>query len=262
MGFWRELGKAPGWIAKKAGLKEDKNPAEGIGQQYLQNVPQYGHEAFDQYTQQGKEAWEKALPEYLKYLEPHALLGADLSEYEPSAYYQQMAPFLDTSAANAARAGGYYGSDADAYQRSEITNRFLQGDIGNYLDRINNMRGAGIQGFESALGRGFQGNASLADYLGNAAGNRANLEYAGKAQQGMNQTQRFHDLASLVAAVFGAQAGQKGLEQGKQQPQGGTNNPAGVGQQPLRGIQTRPPFSPEINYGRAGYNPGQIGRGY
>jgi hypothetical protein len=237
-----------------------KNPADNA-RQFLQPIPGMGKEAYDPFIQQGREAFQSLKPQYEKLLNfPRESLEEDIAAYEPSSFYQEQLPYLLEAMSAQARGQGYSGTEYEQRRRADIAHQLLGADLGDYLNRVEGRRGLGMQGFETATGRGFQGAGSLADFLGNAAGNRANLEFAGKAQQGMNKSQFMGDIAKAIAAAFGASAGAG--PGGK--PQGAGGPTASKYGQSLGDIQSNIPSNPFGTFGGnispgVGYNRGRRG---
>ncbi len=246
MGGLKSLGKALMSPAKGLmGLvRGGKNPADA-SRQYLEPIPGYGREAYDPYVQQGKEAWGKLFPQYEKLVnDPRGLYNEDAASYVPSEFYQSQVPYLNQAMENTAGAGGYGGTQNDQLQRADMIKQLMGVDFGNYMEGVNRNRMSGIQGFETATGRGSQAAGSLADYLGNAATGRADLEYSGKAQQSNNKMKFMSALMQAVATGFGGGMKPPGETPGTQQGQQ-------MGQQGLRNIQTRTQgMSPGTNASR------------
>lgn len=255
------MGFNPFKIIKKLGkgvesmFRGGKNPAENA-RPYMEPIPGYGREAYNPFIEQGREAYGKLSPEYIKmFLEPESIYNREVAGYEPSAQYQFMQPQLMQALRNSAASGGYAGTDADQLAQGDLVRALLSQDLGNYINNIRDIRGVGMTGLETATGRGFQSAGSLADYLGNAAGNRANLEFAGKAQQGINKNAFVSSLLGAAAQGLGAYFGAAG---GGGMGGGMAGGGAAGGQrtgQSLGQIQTRLPYSPERAYGATGYNP-------
>jgi hypothetical protein len=236
-------------------LRGGQNPADNA-RQYLQPVPDYGKAAYNPFIQQGQEAYAKLNPQYEKLLtNPAGLYNEDVAGYHPSEQYQMMAPYLQEALANANRASGYGGTSADEFAQGDLVRQLLSQDLGTYMENVRGNRALGLQGYETATGRGFQGAGSLADYLGNAAGNRANLEYSGKQQQNANKSQLFGDIIKAISGGYGAYAGAK-------KPGDMTGSATGVPPgTDLSSINTRlPGFGGNISPG-VGYDRGR-GRGY
>lgn len=252
MGFFRGIKNIGRGIESL--FRGGRNPADNA-RQFLEPVAGYGREAYNPFIQQGREAYNALSPEYIKMLQnPAEYYNQEIAGYEPSAQYKYAEPLLTQIAENSASAAGRLGSDDDQRARAEMVQALLNADIGNYLENIRGIRGTGMEGLESATGRGFQGAGSLADYLGTAATNRANLEYAGKAQQGMNKSSFLNSLLKAAATGAGAYYGGRGQMPGTTLPQGSQSQ---IGNQDLSTIQTRLPYSPEMNYGIGGYRGGR-----
>jgi hypothetical protein len=224
----------------------NKNPAEAA-RPYMERTPAYGREAHNPFIQQGNEAWGALRPEYEKALtHPQELYNEDVAGYEPSQHYQKMAPYLMQAMENTAGAGGFMGNEHDQRQRAEMVQALMSGDMGDYLNRVESRRNLGMQGFETATGRGHQSAGSLADFFGTADMNRGNMEMMGKTQQGINKNAFTSALMQAIASGFGAYGG-AGAMRGQQEQQ----MPSKTGAD-LRTIGTNiPPFGGSI-YNRYG----------
>lgn len=207
--FLKSMGKIFSPLARpiEKMFRGGSNPAD-YARQFMNNVPQYGKDAYNPYIQQGQEAFGNLSPEYLEMLKnPQAMLNKDMAGYEESDLYKYMAPRLEQGMENTAAHGGYAGTMGDRLNHADLVRGLMSQDIGSYLDRVKGYRGTGMQGMESAVGRGFQGAGSLADYLGTADVNRSNLEFAGKSQQSMNKSSFMNALMKAMAAAAGGKAG-------------------------------------------------------
>ncbi|GEM_PF-2567406 len=177
--------------------------------QYLDKVSGYGHDAYDPFINQGREAYGQLSPQYSKmFNDPHEMYDQDVSKYKPSAQYQFMQPRMNQAMGNTAAAGGFVGNEADQMSRTQLVQQMLGSDLGAYLENINGMRNTGMKGLEGSADKGFQASGSLADYLGNSAGNQAGLSATMGAQKQKGQSGNMNDLISNLSRGFGGQAGQ------------------------------------------------------
>jgi len=213
------------------------NPAK-YAQPYLQEVPKYGVEAYDQYKRTGRGAEDILGGNARDYLsggqvggfgaygqmatDPLSYLRNIEGAYQPSAGYQYRKGQLLKDAGNTAAAGGYAGTEEDIASRTALVNALMSGDMQQFLSNITGIQGAGLSGkerlhdmgnqlLESQAGRGFQASGSLADYLGGNLGAQSGLAYQGQANKNANQNALINALMQAGAmgagAYYGAGAG-------------------------------------------------------
>ena len=244
------------------GLKKGKNPAD-VARPMLQEIPQYGREAYNPFIQQGQQAQEPLSKHYLEQLlNPQAIENRDIQGYEPSGYYNYMAPQLLQNQRQAAAAGGYPGTNE--FDQMDLIRQMMGADIGDYLGRQNAQRQQGVAGLEGQVGRGFEGAGNLADFLGTAKLQQANNESSGAQQQNAQQGQNFGNIVKAIAQAYGMSQGNFGGQQQQQQmgAEAGGNPFSPYGRVPLSGVQPR---LANRNFGGAGggvgnYNPFRGGR--
>ncbi|MHB9161402.1 MAG: hypothetical protein ACYC6W_11055 [Nitrosotalea sp.] len=132
------------------------------------------------------------------------------------------------AAQNAAAAGGYMGSPQHQQQSMELAENFANKDYGDYLNRGMGQFGMGLQGLQGQQGAmndqlqnllrlfgqgtsgmehlsdmGYGASNNLSSQLANLLGSKANLAYAGQANQ--NQMQQGNEGA--MAGLFGSGIG-------------------------------------------------------
>lgn len=182
------------------------NPATAA-QPYLDRVPGYGREAYQPFIDRGRQAEQRVSPIYQRMSQdPQGYLNELMGGYQesPGAQYQ-MGRGMDAARAAAASTGTAGGTE-DQRRRMEMASGIVGQDRQQYLNNLLGMQGSGLQGEERRIGEGFNASGSLADYLGTAAGNQANLAYQGRAQKIKNRNQAlssFGNLAGGLASLIG-----------------------------------------------------------
>jgi len=235
-------------------FKPIQNIAKGVGRifsggrdasqqaiPYLNQIPQYGREAYNPFIQQGAQAGEMLNPIYQRMAQdPNAYINEIMGQYQQSPGFDLQRREMLKEALGAATAGGYAGSQEDQRSRAAMIQELLGGDMQSYLQNRLNLQGVGLQGLENKVGRGFQGAGSMADYLGTADLNKANLKFQGIQQKDINQNAMFQSILKAAAAAFGASQGMPGMGGGDNvtpgKPQGSSTSQF----KPLRSIEHRP----------------------
>ena len=238
-------------LLEATGIKKGKNPADPA-RPILNEVPQIGHNAYDAHASRGNEAWDRLAPMFEQFAEnPQQEENDLLKQYEPSQYFQDTFEQLMAQMRNSAGYGGYRGGAGDEARRGELARQLLGKDRQDWLDRQKGVRREGMEGLNQAVGRGFQAQGDLADFLGTNKQNQANLEFSGRQQQDMNQTQRISELMNAVAAYFG----------GGKKPGGTTDTQSTgqTGQQSNRSVQYKPMSS--YGFGSSNGNVGDFFKG-
>ncbi len=140
------------------------------GKKDLNRLAGYGQQAYNPFIQQGQQAQQQLSPQYSQMAgNPTDFYNQILQQYQPSAGYQHQAGKLNQLAHNKAAAGGYAGTAGDIFEHGEGLQGLMGQDMQQFLQNILGIQGAGQQGLEGQVGRGFQASGSLADYLGGAS---------------------------------------------------------------------------------------------
>lgn len=193
-----------------------RNP-EQEANRYLEQIPGIGRESFNPFIQQGQQAQEALSPIYGQMAQnPMDYLNQILGGYQPSAGYQYKQKQLMDTARNAAAAGGYAGTPYDQREQTELVNSLLGQDMQQFLQNVLGIQGAGIGGYEGAVGRGYESSGMLADLLSGKLGSQAGLAYQGAQQNNANRSQRTNAALNMIAqglsaAATGGMAGMAGM---------------------------------------------------
>lgn len=209
-------------------FKGGKNPHEEA-LPYLNAIPQFGREAYNPFIQQGQYAQNQLTPHYEQFTHnPVDYLNQVLGQYEPSTGYQHRYQQAMKGANAAAASGGFAGNDQDQIARAKLVNSLMGEDQQQFLQNVLGIQGAGIQGLEGQVGRGFQAAGGLADYLGGSYGQLAGSASQGRAQKNASHQALMNALIQAGAGAAGAYAGGMGGGFGGFGPSGGYTS--GMGQ--------------------------------
>lgn len=155
-----------------------------FAEHHLQRLPNIGQEYYNPFIQQGQQAQGLASEQYNKMTSnPMDYLGSIIESYKPSQGYQFREKRATDAARNAAAAGGLTGTYNDQVSQAELVNNLLGADMQEYLANVLGIQGAGLQGQENAMSRGFGASGNLANYLGDVVGAQAGLASNREQQQ-------------------------------------------------------------------------------
>ncbi len=198
MSFFSSLGSLFGGDGPTLG-----NPAEA-GMQYLNQIPGVGKKYYEPFITEGQTASGIANPVYNKMTQdPNEFINSIMRNYNPSEGYRFKEKQMLRAAQNDAAAGGFAGTPYSQQQQAETVQGLLGNDMQQFLENIFRTQGAGLQGQEGRIGRGFEGSKSLADYLGQALGAQAGMAFQGQQQQNQNQMSRFQNQQARNNALMG-----------------------------------------------------------
>ena len=221
-----------------------QNPAKSA-MPYLNQVPGVAQQQLNPYIQQGQQAGNQAQGVYSEMTgNPSDFYNKLMGNYSLSKGYQHKLDQGSRALRGSAAAGGFAGTPRHQQEQGELLNRIMSQGEGEYMDRIMQILGGGLQGQENAMTRGYGANNSLTDILTGNLQERGNLAF--KGQQDSNATRQawLQKLMQLVGAgagfAFGGPAGAvMGGNIGGGHPMGGSNsgggsNPATFGGGPIR----------------------------
>jgi|SRR5882757_7900487 len=180
-----------------------KNPANA-GMSYLNQIPGVGHNAYDDYINQGKQAGGQLSEQYQKlFSDPQGFLSELQSGYKPSDAYKYKSGELQKGLGAAAASGGLAGSAYHQQQYGEEADKLLSGDMQQYLQNALGIYDRGISGEQGIADKGFQASGSLADLLGGGLTNQANMAYKGVESQNQGKQKLMQLLAGLFSKSNG-----------------------------------------------------------
>jgi len=199
------IGGAFGGRGRSPGNVPQPNPADAANP-YLNQIPQFGREAYQDFINQGKTAFGK-LPDYESMANsPIDFLNMLMSQYQPSAGYQHRFNEALKAAGAGAAAGGVAGTPSDIINRADIVNQVLGQDQQQFLNNVLGLQGLGTAGLENQVERGYNAATGLADYLGGAYGQMGQNAFAGRQQQNQAAMQNAANRQSFLNSLLGAGA--------------------------------------------------------
>jgi len=177
---------------------------------YMSRIPGVGHQYYDPYINEGREAGSRLKGEYGKMLDPTSFIDEIMKHYETSKGAQNEQKELGRGIGATAAAGGFAGTPEHQKEYGQMASDIMSKDMQQYLQNALGVYGSGISGEQDFYNKGYGASGSLADLL---AGNLASQ--GTMAFQGANQTNASRDafLNALVKAfsqAAGSSAGASG----------------------------------------------------
>jgi len=172
-------------MMKRAGQVDyEPGTPEAEAARILAEVPQVGSSIYNPYIKEGEAAYGRTSPLYQSMSQdPTSFVNQLMEQYTPSEGYQAKQKEMMQAAQNAAAQGGYAGTPYAQQQQADLTKSLLSQDMQEFLGNVLGIQDRGLAGEEGAIGRGFQSSGSLADFLGSALTQQAELSYAGAANK-------------------------------------------------------------------------------
>ncbi len=177
-----------------------KNPADAA-KEYSDKIPGIGHDAYDPYINQGREASNQTNAAYDELMkDPTGFINKLMEHYKTSEGYNFQKNALTSELGNTAAAGGIAGTPLDQMNQGAGVQGLLSKDMQQFLQNALGVYGTGLTGKEGIATRGFSASGSLADILGGAANQDANRAFQGQSQQNTNRNAIF---STLIKALSG-----------------------------------------------------------
>lgn len=197
-------GPALGLLGASRGARNSANPSQATAP-YLQRAAQYGQQAYNPFIQEGQQTGNQLFPTQDQMAQnPVDYYNQLMSQYQPSQGYQYRESQLNKAAGNTAAAGGFAGTENDIANRTELINALMGQDMQQFLQNVLGIQGAGLQGQEERVNRGFGASHGLANYMGEVSGAQAGNAYAGQANRNQGRAGVYSALSGLIGPVGNA----------------------------------------------------------
>jgi len=185
------------WYDMTSWLDSGDDPSkDAMG--YLDQIP----DMIKPYYQPYMDAGNKALPTLQQQYEmlindPTAMMTQIGQGYTASPGYQYNVNQATNAANNAAAAGGMLGSPAEQQNMAQDISGIASQDYNTYMNQALGQYGVGLTGEEGINQMGYKANTGYANELADVQNSKANLSYAGGANQNMARNSRFNTMAQL-----------------------------------------------------------------
>lgn len=194
-------------LSKLFGGDSGSNPANAA-MPYLNQIPGVGHEYYDPFVNQGREAGNTVSGQYENLThDPMSLINSIMKSYQPSEGYQFNKNLLQKEMSNTAASGGIAGTPLDQLNQAQGVHGLLSQDQQQYLQNALGLYHTGLEGEQGIANKGFASSGALADLLGGSLNQRGGLAFQGQQQQNANKTDLLHTLITALATGAGAYFG-------------------------------------------------------
>jgi hypothetical protein len=185
-----------------------RDPAKDANK-YLDKIPGVGHDAYDPFINQGREAGGILKDQYGRMLDPTKFMDDIMKNYKMSEGAMYKRDQLGKGIGNAAASGGFAGTPDHQRQYGEMADEVMSGDMDQYLQNALGIHGSGIAGEQDFYNKGFNASGSLADMLAGVLGSKSGLAFQSGTQKNANEQALMQALmkalskGSGVSGMFG-----------------------------------------------------------
>jgi len=185
-----------------------RDPAKDANR-YLDKIPGVGHDAYDPFINQGREAGGILKDQYGRMLDPTKYMDDIMKNYQMSQGATYKRDQLGKGIGNTAAAGGIAGTPEHQREYGQMSNDIMSQDMDQYLQNALGINDRGIRGEEGFYDKGFQASGSLADMLASMFGSKAGLAYQSGTQKNANEQALMQSLMKMfsqgagVSGMFG-----------------------------------------------------------
>lgn len=174
---------------------------------YMNQIPGVGHEYYDPFVNQGRQAASTLGGEYSKMLDPTAFMDAIMSHYSTSKGAQYNLDKLGKGIGANAAAGGIAGTPEHQREYGEMANNIMSQDMQQYLQNALGIHRQGLEGEQDFYNKGYGASGSLADLLGGNLASQGSMAFKGAQQNNANRMALMNALAKALATGAGAHFG-------------------------------------------------------
>lgn len=177
----------------------------------FEEIPGIGKQYLEPYINRGNQAQDIASGAYNTMLQnPTSFVEQIMASYKPSQGYDFRKKNALNAARNTAAAGGFTGTRNDQLEQAAIADGLLAQDMQQYLQNVLGVHNTGLAGTQRVADTGFGAASNLADYIGNAYGARAGLQFQHNQQRNTGMGEMFGQLQGLLGTVLGGKGGAYG----------------------------------------------------
>lgn len=180
-----------------------RDPAKDANR-YLDKIPGIGHDIYDPFINQGREAGGILKDQYGRMLDPSKFMDDIMKNYKMSEGATYKRDLLGKGIGSAAAAGGFAGTPEHQREYGSMADEIMSGDMQQYLENALGIHGRGISGEQDFYNKGFGASGSLADMLAGVLGSKAGLSFQSGTQKNMNEQALMQALMKALGTAAGA----------------------------------------------------------
>lgn len=172
--------------------------------QYLNQISGVGHQGYDDYINQGKDASGKTKSAYEGMMDdPTGFINKIMEQYKESEGYGFAKDRLTKEMGNTAAMGGVAGTPMDQMNQAEGVQGLLSKDMQQFLENALGRYDKGLAGEEGIATRGYDASGKLADFLGNSLTQQGGLAFQGAR----DKNQKSQDMWNMFGKALGGAGG-------------------------------------------------------
>jgi hypothetical protein len=206
MSLWNDYKSSPFSIPGFFKTFSEADPSKDANR-YLGQIPGVGHNAYDPFINQGREAGNKLGGEYGKMLDPTAFMDEIMGHYKESQGATYEKDKLGRGIGNTAAAGGFAGTPEHQREYGEMAGNIMSKDMQQYLQNALQIHGKGVEGEQDFYNKGYGASGSLADLLGGNLASQGSMAFQQGQQHNQNRTALMSAIAKALAQYAGGGAG-------------------------------------------------------
>lgn len=206
MSMWGDYKSSPFSLPGFLKTFSEADPSKDANR-YMNQIPGVGHDAYDPFINQGREAGNKLGGEYSKMLDPTAFMDEIMGHYKTSKGAQYEQDKLGRGIGASAAAGGFAGTPEHQRAYGEMAGDIMSKDMQQYLQNAIGIHKEGIAGEQDFYNKGYGASGSLADLLGGNLASQGTMAFQQGNQHNQNRIALMSAIAKALAQGAGAGAG-------------------------------------------------------
>jgi hypothetical protein len=205
MSLWDTYKNSPFSPWGVADMFHNDDPSKSANE-YMNKIPKVGHDAYDPYINEGRDAAGRLKGEYGKMLDPTTFMDEIMKHYSESQGAKYETDKLGRGIGATAAAGGIAGTPEHQRAYGEMAGEISSKDMQQYLQNALGIYGGGIKGEQDFYGKGFDASKELADLLGGNLGSQGTMAYGATQQKNMNRQALMNAIVKALGSAAGAAA--------------------------------------------------------
>lgn len=210
----RGVGGAMGALDRGMGGQQaeaEARMAQNDALRLLSEIPQFGKTGYGPVIEKGQRATDITSPIFRERAQnPIEFLNAIQRAYSPSEGYKFKESEMLRAAQNSAAQGGFAGTPQSQKEQAELVRALLGEDMQQFLGNVLNIQQGGLEPLEARGTRGDVASMGLADYIGSALGQQAQMRDYGGQNAASNAMNRRNAMLQVLGQLGGLGLGTLG----------------------------------------------------
>lgn len=206
MSMWEDYKSSPFSMPGFLKMFSQQDPSKDANR-YMNQIPGVGHNAYDPFINEGREAGGVLKGQYGKMLDPTAFMDEIMGHYKQSKGAQYEQDKLGKGIGSTAAAGGFAGTPEHQRQYGEMAGDIMSKDMQQYLQNALGIHKDALSGEQDFYNKGYGASGSLADLLGGNLASQGTMAFQQGQQHNQNAIALMSAIAKALAQGGGAGAG-------------------------------------------------------